>query len=83
MSTSRPRFFQKPRFRAMKVWMSEPSASTLHQFSQLGVPLQSQSISLPSTQWYGMEFDITPVPEPASWALVGVGLAFLLLARRR
>src|SRR6266568_2151634 len=27
MSTSRPRFFQKPRLRAMKVWMSEPSAT--------------------------------------------------------
>src|SRR2546425_5080107 len=27
MATSRPRFVQKPRLRAMKVWMSEPSAT--------------------------------------------------------
>ncbi len=65
------------------LWMSLPSTSTLYQFNQLGVQLQSQTISLPSTSWYGMEFEITPVPEPSSIALIGAGLAFVLGRRRK
>jgi hypothetical protein len=58
------------------LWMSQ--GSTLFQFNQSGVQLQSQSwASLPVTSWYGMEFDIQPVPEPAGLAILGLGVAIL------
>jgi hypothetical protein len=62
------------------LWMSQGSA--LYQFSQAGAPLQSMSVTLPVTSWYGMEFDITPVPEPASLGIVGIGFTILLLRRQ-
>ena len=64
------------------LWMSQ--GFTLYQFSQAGVPLQNISFSLPG-QWYGMEFDTTPVlePEPASLVLFVGGLPLLLRRRRR
>ncbi len=63
------------------LWMSQ--GSTIYQFSQAGAPLQNLSFSLPVTQWYGMEFDITPIPEPSSFALLAVGFASLLAVCRK
>jgi hypothetical protein len=61
------------------LWMS--LGFTLYQFSQNGTPLQNLSYSLQGS-WYGMEFDITPVPEPNSLALVGLGIASVFWRRR-
>src|SRR5205814_6986562 len=62
------------------LWMSQ--GSTLYQFSQGGTPLQNLSFSsLPVTSWYGMEFDITPTPEPTSLTILAAGLACLLRKR--
>jgi hypothetical protein len=63
------------------LWMSQ--GSTLYQFTQSGTSLQSMSMNLPVTSWYGMEFDVSPVPEPASCAILGIGFTYLLLRRRR
>jgi len=65
------------------LWMSQ--GSSLYQFSQGGAPLQSASLSIPA-QWYGMEFDITPVPEPRSATLLllgACGTCILALRRKR
>ena len=63
------------------LWLSQ--GSTLYQFTQTGLPIQSVSYSL-SPQWYGMEFDTTPLlePEPASGAIALVGVAMFLRRRR-
>jgi hypothetical protein len=62
------------------LWMS--SGYTLYQFSQSGTPLQSVPYSVSGGGWYGMEFELVSVPEPAFCSLLGAGLA-CFLARRR
>lgn len=60
------------------LWMGDwQNPYTLHQFSQGGALLQSETFSLNGT-WYGMEFDETPVPEPASIGLLGAGFLAVL-----
>jgi hypothetical protein len=56
------------------LWMSQ--GSTLYQFSQTGTQLQNGT-PVPNPQWYGMEFDITPVPEPAVGLLILSGVLIL------
>lgn len=36
-----------------------------------------------ATSWAGSVVPPTPVPEPATWALVGIGVVGMLLARKR
>lgn len=62
------------------LWMSDGS-STLYQFSQGGILLQSPTYSITGSL-YGMEFETTSVPEPASLAALAVGAAILLRRRR-
>lgn len=54
--------------------------NTLYQFDQAGNALQNCTYSVPP-QWYGMEFETFPVPEPSSMVVLGV--AGLALLRRR
>lgn len=64
------------------LWMSDfGNGHTLYQFTQTGTFLQSTSFSLAGS-WYGMEFATSPVPEPASMAILGIGAAALLRKRR-
>lgn len=66
------------------LWMGDLSTPwTLHQFSQGGTLLQSVSYTFanPQGSWYGMEFDTTPVPEPAT--IAALGMALLATMRRR
>jgi hypothetical protein len=64
------------------LWMSDfPSGHVLYQFTQGGIFQQTSSYST-GGQWYGMEFNTAPVPEPASLAAIGVGF-FTVLRRRR
>src|SRR5947207_123216 len=46
------------------LWMSN-GRNTLYQFSQLGTLIEPPAYSM-AGQFYGMEFETTPVPEPAS-----------------
>jgi hypothetical protein len=65
------------------LWTSS-SGYVLYQFDQSGNLLQTLPVSVSGGgYWYGMEFDITPVPEPASLVLAGAGLASLLWPRRK
>jgi hypothetical protein len=61
------------------LWMS--SGFTLYQFSQGGTALQNVTVNVQGS-WYGMEFDTTQIPEPASLPLVAGGIAFLSLMLR-
>jgi hypothetical protein len=64
------------------LWMSQ--GSSIYQFSQAGAPLQNLSFSsLPVASWYGMEFDVVPVPEPGPLAMVGIACAGLVAFRKR
>jgi hypothetical protein len=63
------------------LWMGDYTF-TLHQFSQSGTPLQTASYALQGS-WYGMEFDTTPAPEPASIILAAFGSAGLIVCARR
>ncbi len=66
------------------LWMGD-SGFTLHQFSQGGTPLQTVPYAVQGS-WYGMEFDTTPVPEPAGFVLAAfasVGLAAWRFFARR
>jgi hypothetical protein len=64
------------------LWMGDYNF-VLHQFDQSGNPLQSIGYTV-SGSWYGMEFDTTPVPEPASVALLSLGgVGMVMLFRRR
>lgn len=60
------------------LWTSNGN-NTLYQFSQAGAPLQSPVYAI-NGQFYGMEFETTHAPEPASLALFAIAG---LLARRR
>lgn len=63
------------------LWMSEFNGGhTLYQFTQGGSLLQTMNYNLQGT-WYGMEFNTTSTPEPASMAALGIGA--LALVRRR
>jgi hypothetical protein len=61
------------------LWTSN-GTNSLYQFSQTGTLLQSPSYSI-SGQFYGMEFETTSLPEPATLTLLGIGAVFLM--RRR
>jgi len=62
------------------LWMSNGS-QTLYQFSQAGVLLQSPTYSI-SGSFYGMEFETTAVPEPASLAIMAMAAAVVAYRRR-
>lgn len=57
--------------------------NTLYQFSQSGTLMQTYTNGSLSGQFYGMEFDTTPVPEPATLGMLLVGAAGLIVRRRR
>ncbi|MBS1707810.1 MAG: hypothetical protein JSS65_03710 [Armatimonadetes bacterium] len=62
------------------LWMGDYNLN-LYQFDQAGNLLQTQAWGGKLTgQWYGMEFETTPVPEPGTLAL---GLLALPVLRRR
>lgn len=64
------------------LWMSQ--GYTLYQFAQTGLPLQNVTYAPSAGQWFGMEFDTTPIvePEPSSLALLFTGLPLVLRRRR-
>jgi hypothetical protein len=63
------------------LWLGQ--GFTLYQFTQTGLPLQNVTYSLPNGQWFGMEFDTTPVlePEPSGLWLLVMGIPLLLVRR--
>ncbi len=63
------------------LWLGQ--GFTLYQFSQAGVPVQNLTYALPSGQWFGMEFDTTPVlePEPSGLLLLVMGIPLLVVRR--
>lgn len=63
------------------LWTSNGS-NTLYQFSTSGTLLQTQAYSI-SGQFYGMEFETTPVPEPAAMILMLIGVSAVRTRRRR
>ena len=64
------------------LWMAYDPTKTLFQFDQAGNLLQSLAYAVDG-QWYGMEFDTTPVPEPSSLVLSAIGLLGLAAWRWR
>jgi len=62
------------------LWTSNGS-NTLYQYSQAGAQLQAVTYSI-SGSFYGMEFETTPLPGPASTAVLGL-LGLRALRRRR
>jgi hypothetical protein len=63
------------------LWLGQ--GFTLYQFTQAGVPLQNVTYARPTGQWFGMEFDTTPVlePEPSGLLLLLMGMPLLLVRR--
>ncbi len=66
------------------LWVSKGESNTLEQWSKTGVLLQSGiPTGLPAGDSLAGDFATTAVPEPATLALLGIGIASLAIARRR
>jgi hypothetical protein len=63
------------------LWLSDGS-NTLYQYNLSGTLLQSPTYAHNGI-WYGMEFDNTTAPEPASLAVLALGAGFMLFRKRR
>lgn len=62
------------------LWMSN-GTNTLYQFNQSGLLLQAPTYSM-TGQFYGMEFETTSAPEPASLLAMGIGAVVVMRNRR-
>jgi hypothetical protein len=62
------------------LWLSDGN-TTLYQYTESGTLLQSPNYAHGGI-WYGMEFDNTTVPEPASLTLMALGAGLMLVRKR-